>query len=108
MNLRWVASLVAVLATGGAGDCWAWDATGQRMGQRHRDREPAGQRPEFIRAPEAAAEIAVMGRELDRSKGAGKTHDAERDPAGWPRRSKRSAARPASTLRRASSEIFSV
>jgi hypothetical protein len=64
--------------------------------------------PEFIRAPEAAAEMAVMSRELDRSKGAGKTDDAERDPAGWPRRSKRSAARPASTLRRASSEIFSV
>ena len=33
----------------------------------------------FVRAPEAAAEIAVMGRERDRSKGAGKTHDAERD-----------------------------
>ena len=26
------------------------------------------------------AEIAVRGRELNRSKGAGKTHDAERDP----------------------------
>lgn len=36
--------------------------------------------PAFVRTPEAAAEIAVMGRELDRSKGAGKTHDAERDP----------------------------
>jgi hypothetical protein len=36
--------------------------------------------PEFIRTPEAAADIAVLGRELDRSKGAGKTHDAERDP----------------------------
>lgn len=36
--------------------------------------------PAFIRTPEAAAEIAVMGRELDRSKGAGKMHDAERDP----------------------------
>ena len=33
-----------------------------------------------IRTPEAAAEIAVMGRELDRSKGSGRTHDAERDP----------------------------
>ncbi len=36
--------------------------------------------PNFIRTPEAAAEIVVMGRELDRSKGAVKTHDAERDP----------------------------
>ena len=35
--------------------------------------------PAFVRTPEAVAEIAVMGRELDRSKGAGKTHDAERD-----------------------------
>jgi hypothetical protein len=42
--------------------------------ERHRDREA------FVRTPEAAAEIAVMGRELDRSKGAGKTHDPERDP----------------------------
>jgi hypothetical protein len=30
--------------------------------------------------PEAAAEIAVLGGELDRSKGAGKTHGSERDP----------------------------
>lgn len=36
--------------------------------------------PAFIRLPEAATEIVVMGRELDRLKGAGKTHDAERDP----------------------------
>jgi hypothetical protein len=37
--------------------------------------------PAFVRTPEAAAEIAVMGRELDRSKGAGETHDKERDPS---------------------------
>ncbi|MBI2735003.1 MAG: hypothetical protein HYX38_00385 [Rhodospirillales bacterium] len=36
--------------------------------------------PAFVRTPEAIAEIAVMGRELDRSKGAGETHDKERDP----------------------------
>jgi hypothetical protein len=36
--------------------------------------------PAFIRTPEAVAEIAVMGRELDHSKGAGETHDKERDP----------------------------
>ena len=39
--------------------------------------------PGFVRTTEAAAEIAVMGRELDRSKGTGRTHDAERDPAHW-------------------------
>ncbi|MDI1283793.1 MAG: hypothetical protein PSV46_05325 [Reyranella sp.] len=37
--------------------------------------------PAFVRTPEAAAEIAAMGREPDRSKGAGETHDADRDPA---------------------------
>src|SRR5438067_3445331 len=36
--------------------------------------------PAFVRNPDAAAEIAVMGRELDRSKGSGETHDKERDP----------------------------
>jgi hypothetical protein len=36
--------------------------------------------PAFVRAPEAIADIAVLGRELDRSKGAGDPHDKERDP----------------------------
>lgn len=49
------------------------------MDQRHR-RSEAASLPTFVRTPDAAAAIAVMGRELDRSKDAGKTHDAERDP----------------------------
>lgn len=36
--------------------------------------------PAFVRTPEAIADIAVLGRELDRSKGAGNPHDSERDP----------------------------
>lgn len=39
--------------------------------------------PAFVRTPEFVAEIALLGRErreLDRSKGAGETHDKERDP----------------------------
>src|SRR5882724_9110738 len=35
--------------------------------------------PAFVRTPEAIADIAVFGRELDRSKGAGDPHDKERD-----------------------------
>jgi hypothetical protein len=35
--------------------------------------------PASVRTPEAAAQIAVMGRELDRSKGSGERHDKERD-----------------------------
>jgi len=34
--------------------------------------------PPFVCTPEAAAKIAVLGREPDRSKGAGKEHDSER------------------------------
>lgn len=41
---------------------------------------PPNTLPAFVTTPEAAVEIAIMGRELDRSKGSGKTHDAERDP----------------------------
>lgn len=41
---------------------------------------PPNTLPAFVTTPEAISEIAVMGRELDRSKGSGKTHDAERDP----------------------------
>jgi hypothetical protein len=36
--------------------------------------------PDFLRTPEAVANIALLGRELDRSNGSGATHDKERDP----------------------------
>jgi hypothetical protein len=75
-----MATLAIVLATGSAGDCWAWGATGHEWVSGIAIEKLPDTVPAFIRTPEAAAEIAVMGRELDRSKGAGKTHDAERDP----------------------------
>src|SRR5262245_37559193 len=36
--------------------------------------------PPFVRTPEATAEIAVLGRELDRSKGAGNEHGPSARP----------------------------
>jgi hypothetical protein len=45
------------------------------MGHRHRHREAAGGLPAFVRDPAALPELALMGRELDRSKGAGETRD---------------------------------
>lgn len=36
--------------------------------------------PAFLRTPEVAAEVTLLGRELDRSKGSGTIHDRERDP----------------------------
>jgi hypothetical protein len=61
-------------------DCWAWGATGHEWISGIAIEKLHDSVPAFVRTPEAAAEIAGMGRELDRSKGAGKVHDAERDP----------------------------
>src|SRR6266481_6098176 len=80
MNLRAVLALVVIVAAGGARDCLAWGATGHEWVSGIAIEKLPDSLPDFVRTPEAAAEIAVMGRELDRSKGAGKTHDAERDP----------------------------
>src|SRR5262252_3423407 len=77
MNLRVVLALFAVVA--GAKDGWAC-ATGHEWVSGIAIEKLPDNVPAFVRTPEAAAEIAVMGRELDRSKGAGRTHDAERDP----------------------------
>ena len=59
---------------------FAWGATGHEWISGIAIEKLPDSVPEFIRTKEAAAEIAVLGRELDRSKGAGKAHDAERDP----------------------------
>ena len=80
MNLRRTIALAVVLATSAVPDCWAWGAIGHEWVSGIAIEKLPNSIPQFLRTPEAAAEIAVMGRELDRSKGAGKTHDAERDP----------------------------
>jgi hypothetical protein len=79
MNLRGALAALALVSIG-AGDCWAWGATGHEWISGIAIEKLPDSMPTFVRTPEAAAEIAVMGRELDRSKGAGKIHDAERDP----------------------------
>src|SRR5262245_5694596 len=61
-------------------EAWAWGATGPEWISGIAIEKLPDSVPAFVRTPEAAAETAVMGRELDRSKGAGKEHDAERDP----------------------------
>jgi hypothetical protein len=69
--------------TAGPGPSWAWGATGHEWISGIAIEKLPPSIPGFVRAPEAVADIAVMGRELDRSKGAGRTHDAERDPGHW-------------------------
>ena len=78
MYLRtWLALLAIVV---GANDSWAWGASGHEWISGVAIEKLPDSLPAFVRTPEAAAEIAILGRELDRSKGAGRTHDAERDP----------------------------
>lgn len=75
-----VATAILLLGVASVGSAWAWGATGHEWISGIAVEKPPESVPEFVRTPEAAAEIAVMGRELERSKGAGRTHDAERDP----------------------------
>ena len=77
------ALLALALSAGTSRDGWAWGATGHEWISGIAIERLPDSLPAFVRTTEAAAEIAVMGRELDRSKGAGKTHDAERDPGHW-------------------------
>lgn len=55
----------------------AWGATGHEWVSGIAIEKLPDDIPAFVRTPEAAAELAVLGRELDRSKGAGETHDKE-------------------------------
>jgi hypothetical protein len=84
MDRKATTALLALALCAGAGrDGWAWGATGHEWISGIAIEKLPDSLPDFVRTTEAAAEIAVMGRELDRSKGAGKTHDAERDPGHW-------------------------
>lgn len=83
MKLWSITALAATLLAAAEERCWAWGATGHEWVSGIAIEKLADDVPAFVRAPQAAAEIAVMGRELDRSKGAGTTHDTERDPGHW-------------------------
>jgi hypothetical protein len=84
MNRKWATALLALALSASAGrEGWAWGATGHEWISGIAIEKLPDSLPDFVRTTEAAAEIAVMGRELDRSKGAGRTHAAERDPGHW-------------------------
>lgn len=79
MDLR-ALGVVLTVACWPTGQALAWGATGHEWVSGIAIERLPDDVPAFVRTPQAAAEIAVMGRELDRSKGAGETHDKERDP----------------------------
>jgi hypothetical protein len=72
------ACLLAVFAC--AGEAFAWGASGHEMVSGLAVENLPQEVPPFLRTRRAADEIALLGRELDRSRGAGREHDAERDP----------------------------
>ena len=73
---RALAALVAV-----PNPALAWGNTGHRIvGQAAAKALPA-ELPAFLRTRAAVIELGELSRELDRSKGAGRTHDSDRDAA---------------------------
>jgi hypothetical protein len=73
----WVLALLAVLVPAQA---LAWGATGHRLLGEAAVRALPRELPAFVRTPQAIADVGELSREPDRSKGAGKPHDSDRDP----------------------------
>lgn len=73
--------LAALLLSVAATSVGAWGATGHRIiGEVAVAALPA-ELPAFVRSADAAAVIGELAREPDRSRGAGRIHDHQRDPA---------------------------
>jgi hypothetical protein len=73
-------ALVAVL-TAAPGAALAWGNTGHRMLGEAAMRALPAEVPAFLRTRQAVSEVGELSREPDRSKGAGRIHDQDRDPA---------------------------
>lgn len=72
------AALFAVLTV--AVPAYAWGTVGHRLVSRAGAEAFPASLPAFVRTPTAIDEIAALGPELDRSKGAGTSHDLDLDP----------------------------
>ena len=74
-------ALAALIATAGAATpALAWEDVGHRwIGALGVQALPPSL-PAFLRTPEAARDVGEWAREPDRSRGAGRTHDSDRDP----------------------------
>lgn len=78
-TLATVAAAAALLAPAGA--AFAWAETGHRMIGRLAIEALPAELPAFLRTSAAAAAVEELAREPDRWRGAGRTHDADRDAA---------------------------
>jgi hypothetical protein len=74
-----LAGAVALGALAGSNGAWAWGQSGHRIIGYLAVEQLPPELPQFIRA--AAVDAGEYARELDRSKGSGRAHDADRDAA---------------------------
>lgn len=76
-----LAAAAAIAVVAPASSAFAWGAYGHRViGELGAQSLPT-EVPAFLRAPGVATMVGEYARELDRSKGAGRIHDTDRDPA---------------------------
>ena len=77
---RLLALGLCALAVAAPTSLFAWGNTGHRMLGEIAIRALPAELPGFLRTPQAALDVGELSREPDRSKGAGKLHDQDRDP----------------------------
>jgi hypothetical protein len=80
MKARTTLVLLSVLAVMAPASAWAWGANAHRTISKIAVESLPEEIPAFLRAPESAWQTAELGREADRSKGAGQPHDHDLDP----------------------------
>lgn len=74
------AGLIAIAVAAAPAPAFAWGATGHELASGAAVDALSKDIPAFLRTKKARAQIALLGREPDRWRNAGRTHDAERDP----------------------------
>ena len=77
---RLLATGLCALALATPSTLFAWGGTGHRLLGAAAIRALPAEVPAFLRSPQAAVDVGELSREPDRSKGAGKLHDQDRDP----------------------------
>lgn len=80
MKLRTLMVMVAA-GTAIATAAWAWGSTGHRFIGEEAMRALPDYAPDFLKTPDAIADVGEYANEPDRWRGSGKVHDSERDAA---------------------------
>src|SRR5579875_3897220 len=78
--MRRILVSLAALAAATPTAAFAWGATGHRLIGEAAVQALPPELPGFLHTPQAADDAGELSREPDRSKGAGRAHDSDRDP----------------------------